>query len=395
MPDNPQDATFEETTPSQGQPLESPKEVKPMPPKADTPPAPPLPGEDLAEAKKPPVPPGTPAEKEILPPPAPIIATPKPPSKIKIIVGITILIFFLASISAGVFLVRQRQETRKKAAGEDQLICMPIDENGNLTNEKYGFNRIKVINNTSASVILWIQENICDYQGQEPAPPYVCNQYARRYNDTITSGENKTYSIDVPCQKIGQLDVAQDDAQMGAPTPDCYNLIDGKIWEGGIAFTLQANSEICPTPTPTPGPTGTPTPTLTPAPTSTPTPIPTPTAKPTPAPESTNCEKCRVYDKNWNLITDFSKIVVGQKIYLTTYGLTTYPAGETPLPGRITKARFRINQGIWQETEEIKGTWKCVGQTCTSPEFYITYTIPSAGSYKIESMVYNQTFGWQ
>jgi len=88
------------------------------------------------------------------------------------------------------------------------------------------------------------------------------------------------------------------------------------------------------------------------------------------------CEFCRVYDTDWNLITDLSTLTVNQTIYFATRGSTTHPQG-------ITEARIRINSGAWQET-----TSKHVD------EFYISYTIPSADSYTIESMVYNPALGW-
>ena len=88
------------------------------------------------------------------------------------------------------------------------------------------------------------------------------------------------------------------------------------------------------------------------------------------------CEFCKVYDEDWEEITDLSTIAIGQTVYFATRGSTTDPKG-------ITKARFRINGGDWQETTTRHGN-----------EFYISYTIPSAGSYTVESMVYNPSLGW-
>lgn len=136
----------------------------------------------------------------------------------------------------------------QKALWEGKLVCMPIDEQGNLTNEKYRFKRLKVINKTDKDAVVWIQENLCPYQEGQPKEGYRCDTYASRRNDTIGSGQEKIYSIDVPCEKIGQLDIAKDNVL----TPDCFNTIDNKVWDGGIAFTIFANSSACPQTTLTP-----------------------------------------------------------------------------------------------------------------------------------------------
>lgn len=100
------------------------------------------------------------------------------------------------------------------------------------------------------------------------------------------------------------------------------------------------------------------------------------TPTPTLPPDTAQCEFCKTYDEDWNEITDLSTLTVGQTIYFATRGSTTHPQG-------ITKARFRINAGTWQETTNKHGDM-----------FYIQYTIPSAGSYTVESMVYNPVLGW-
>jgi hypothetical protein len=68
---------------------------------------------------------------------------------------------------------------------------------------------------------------------------------------------------------------------------------------------------------------------------------------------------------------------VGQTVYFASGWTTNDPAG-------ITKARFRIKSGAWQETT-----------TKHNELFYIQYTIPQAGAYKVEAMVYNPTLGWR
>lgn len=230
--------------------------------------------------------------------------------KTVIILVTTILI--LITIPIAIYLVLQRQEIRKKAAGEP-LVCDP----GPV---RYDSNTITVTNNSGNSINLDVQENLCDYKGESIPLPFgtQCNQFSRRYSTSVANGETKKFSMTVPNCKIGQIDII--------PTGvGCYNNQENKPWEGGMAFALKANSTgynpttgTCPqatipptsipttqpsstpinTPTPSntppPGSTNTPTPTRTPTPTNTPpvgsvptsTPTPTPTAPPgsTPTP---------------------------------------------------------------------------------------------------------------
>lgn len=106
----------------------------------------------------------------------------------------------------------------------------------------------------------------------------------------------------------------------------------------------------------------------------------TPTPTPTLPPDTAQCEFCKTYDEDWNEITDLSTLTIGQTVYFATRGSTSHPEG-------ITKARFRFTIdgaiGSWQETTQKHGE-----------EFYIEYTIPSAGSYTVESMVYNPELDW-
>lgn len=129
-----------------------------------------------------------------------------------------------------------------------------------------------------------------------------------------------------------------------------------------------------PTPKPTPTQTPTPTPTSTLTPTSTPTPLPTPT--PTPV-YTLGCKILKAYDETWGEISNLSTISVGDTVYFLVEGLCDEPQG-------IEDARFRINGGSWQEPTGKK--WD---------HFYLEYLIPSAGSYKVEAMVYNPILGWR
>ncbi len=314
----------------------------------DQPPEPTDPGNLIPGPPLPPEPP--PVEPNLNPAPLPsggsspepplIIATP-PSDKflLKKILAPLAVFLLLVSIPVAVFLVKQRQEIREKAVGEGQLVCMPIDDAGNLTNEKYQYNRIKVINNTSSQAAIWVQENLCPYQGQPPSPGYQCNQYANRYPNRLSAGQSKIYSIDVPNCQIGQLDIAQDDEAVG-PGPDCFNTVDDRIWEGGIAFTIKANSQWLPS----------------------------------------LSHNIKAYDTNWNALSasQLSQLRSGDKVRFATLG---QPAAE------FTKARFRINQGSWQETTTKKPN---------TDEFYLEYAIPAnITNFKIEAEAYHRDQGWK
>jgi len=175
---------------------------------------------------------------------------PQKSKKLKIIFVILGLFFIFISIIAAVYLVRQRQEIRKEAV-EQRLVCMPIDEAGNIINEKYRYDRMKVINQTDKEIQIKVQENFCPYEGIEPQTLYRCDQFAKAYPLKIIPGEERIIKMDVPCQKIGQLDISKDKdhyQHIGVnpnTIPDCFNTTDGRIWEGGIAFTLKSNPSPC------------------------------------------------------------------------------------------------------------------------------------------------------
>lgn len=127
----------------------------------------------------------------------------------------------------------------------------------------------------------------------------------------------------------------------------------------------------------------------TPTPTRGASPTPTPTPTPTPALES-SCDSCLAYDEEWNPIPNPSAIVIGQTVYFATRGSTTHPQG-------ITKARFRINgtaDETWCPELQVVDDWCETTAEHNTKEFYIQYVVPSAGSYKVESMVYNPGLGW-
>lgn len=277
-------------------------------------------------------------------------------SRLKVLAGALTLFLVLISIPLAVFLVQKNQQIEEKAAGEGKLVCMPLDNKGNLTNEKYKYNRIKVINNTNRQVAIWIQENLCPYQGTAPAPGYQCNQYAKRYPNNLSSGQSKIYSINVPNCQIGQLDVAQDDEAMGTYGPDCYNTVDQQIWGGGIAFTIKANSQCAPQTTPTPTP-----------------------------PITAQCREIKVYNLLWETISlkQLSNLQPGDQIKLAVRGETNRE--------EIDKARFRVNAGSWQEAIKPR-----MIDPFDTKEFYIDYVIPEGTTdFTVQAEIHHQTLGWK
>ncbi len=189
----------------------------------------------------------------------------------------------------------------KAMEGEGELVCMPIDNLGNITNEKHQFNRMIVINHTGKPVDILIQENLCNFEGILPSPGFRCDNFIKKSSERIEPNVGKTFEQPIPCNMIGQLDIFQDDQRMGSLTPDCFNTVDNRVWEGGVAFTIKANicqekvvptKAVKPTATPKPAATATPIPpTNTPVPTTTSTPVPptgtpVPTATATPTPQA-------------------------------------------------------------------------------------------------------------
>lgn len=157
----------------------------------------------------------------------------------------------------------------------------------------------------------------------------------------------------------------------------------------------------CPTPTPTPTPTETPSPTPTPTgipsptptptatPTPSPTPTPTPTGEPTPTPTLTptptipptaSCQWLRVFDRDWNLISDYSTLGTGDQVYLGAFPSFT--------GGEIDSARFRVNGNDWQIATEQN---TLDGDTF----YYLSYLIPEETyHFRVEAEIHHLGLGW-
>lgn len=348
-----------------------------------------------------------PLPSPITPPPSPITPSPTSSSGVQIqaahnsssnpnksklaLLGIVLLL--LVAIPSAVYLVLQRQEVRKNAdeeknqtglgANEGQLICMPIDDQGNITNNKYRYNRIKVINNTNQDARLWNQRNFCDYENN-PRDPYRCDHYGNYDLDVIPKGKEEIFSVQPECNQTGQLDLRRCETSAGEISecqnnglPECYNTADSQEWEGGIAFTIYSRPacELTPSPTPSVTPPVSPSPSITP-PLS---PTPSPTLSPAPG---LNCTSLRVYTTDWQEIksTDWASLTLPQTVNFVATGTCDEAQG-------ITKARFRVNNGAWVTVENP--------QQKHQGNFYYPYQINQPGTYKVEVMVYNPALGWR
>jgi len=213
------------------------------------------------------------------------------PRQSKLPSTIALIFIGLISLGGGAYALFFNKTTTNKApevfelAPQGKLTCMPIDDNGNITNDKYRYNRMKVINKTGENRQVWVQWNQCspDEVIHNPNGTIECQKYDKREPHIVGSGEEnaRIFNIDVSCESTGQLDIGADDGKS-----PCFNSIDNQDWQGGVAFTIKTNTQLCnqPTPTPTIAPTPTATPTAIPTPTTTPTVAPTPTLTPTPTP---------------------------------------------------------------------------------------------------------------
>jgi len=95
--------------------------------------------------------------------------------------------------------------------------------------------------------------------------------------------------------------------------------------------------------------------------------------------EEVSCQRIKAYNSLWQEISQeqLSSLRPGDQVYFSVLGSST----------TIDKARFRINNGEWQETTNKKeGT----------EEFYINYTIPSGvTNFRVEAEVHHPTLGWK
>lgn len=340
----------------------------------------------------------------LLPTPPPVTPQTAPPTtggSKKIKIGLAILILFLISVSipAAVWLTSQRQEVRKEAQGQ---VCCRVEAR-NLCSSGFGSWDMTVDSfATEAECDSYIANSSFSYScnccsgcqaagGGSPDPAQICND--PKCPETKAKIRCSSSGSDLRKVIVNQAACAVPTATPPPVTPTptpvgCYKQCtrgttvcgsglvceDSNEGAGILPFYLCLNHDCPGSPTcacggPTATPQPTPTPTTTPIPSGTP----QPTATPTPG---ISCLSCKAYDTNWNQIAP-SSIQLNQTVYFATQGSTNHPQG-------ITKAKFRINGGpSWQETTNKHGEF-----------FYIQYTVSTARSYTIESMVYNPSLGW-
>lgn len=291
--------------------------------------------------------------------------------------SLLVLIIVLVSVPVAVFLTMQSQEIRKKA--QESYPCQTEEDCPNPDHVcHYGYC-------TSCSVFdeptCWTHTSCCWEAGvcktgacpnPPPNPQVSCSAdvsgvHIRNLSTTESVSGNVTWFSTKCNNEKGECFCG------GATKTEYVSLGPGQSWDRGIAgdgcmWQSDLSSSICsasdagclPCETPPGAP-----------------PTPTPTPSPTPPSYILTCNFTRAYDLDWNQITNLNSLTIGQTVYFATGGTTTHPQG-------ITKARFRINNGAWQET-----TLK------HDSDYYIQFTVPSAGDYTVESMVYNPVLGWR
>lgn len=333
------------------------------------------------------------------PPIPPIVSAATGGSK-KIKIGLAILILFLLSVSIpmAVWLTRQRQEIRKYAEGEPcenseecpQIchfnVCRDCSDIGDAptcaTHNKCAWINDSCQLNTNpppsgdcTPTITTTGGGLCGSGSSASVSVRAClpdtcsglTSELRLSFSTVSAqcgGTTYAYNCSTTCGNAGSTQYITFPAESQKGTcrdlsvpcsvPNGCGACQVDIRGNGANVGERVNdSSGCTTPTPT----GTPQPTA------------------TPPGYSISCLTCQVYDTNWNQIAP-SSIQLNQTVYFATQGSTNHPQG-------ITKARFRINGGTWQETTNKHGGL-----------FYIQFTVPSPGSYLVESMVYNPVMGW-
>lgn len=106
----------------------------------------------------------------------------------------------------------------------------------------------------------------------------------------------------------------------------------------------------------------------------------TPPAAPSPSPVSATlqCLDIKFYDTSWTQLTSPAAQIKGGDV------INIAVSASTNEPGGITKARFQINSGTWQETT-TKNSFN---------EYYLQVTV-STGQFNVAGEVFNSTLGWK
>lgn len=257
------------------------------------------------------------------------------------------------TIPVGLALVKQRQEIRNQAAGTLTATDCTVNPGQTSCDVSVSWNFTAALNVNY--IIRVLKDNqLIDLKGIWHTPLFEENATNCKSDCNCTSYDSCNSKCGYPRCTPQQSGTQTFNLECGKTVVfRLYNL-DCNWGNGGCETdNVSAKSSACPQ-------------------------SPTPTPTPTPLPSfSMSCSAIAAFDSNWNQITNLNSIAVNQTIYFTVHGTTNDPQG-------ITKARFRINSDAWQETTQKHGD-----------DFYIQYTVATAGSYTVDAEVFNPALGWK
>jgi hypothetical protein len=304
------------------------------------------------------------------------IAPPSGKSKTaKIVLAVLAIFFLLASVPAAVYLVKQRQEIRKAAVGQEVLTVnvteddkgrygIPGEKTGShayccvdhdtleVSSPKESFAEVdKIIiesHDHTASVAIKLDahaetgwqnvddfdvgsrnEKVCDEDG-----PYYPDHEAPNYTHNEADSCYKNHTTSLGCQKIDKIRMkfysTDDDPQKDKGE---HLHIKKVIWYFCPAYELSCNNVV-------------------------------------------------PYTSDWEEIgdDDWANLVLPTIVNFVVEGSCDEPQG-------ITKARFRISGGVWQEVSNPSQKYQ--------GNFYWPYELTETGDYSVEAEVYNPGLGWR
>lgn len=267
------------------------------------------------------------------------VQSPHTPTKYggkKVIATIFGVLFLIAGVAAGVYLVRQRQ--------------LNVGFAWDCSKYVFGVSKEGAVNVTNSS--------------SRNEPGQKANVYI---NETLVS------TVDVPALSPGQA------ANLGTVSVPSGQGFTWRV-KGTADCENNGSYEATPTAIPTEVPTSVPTEKPTPIPSDKPTDI--PTQEPTQPPVETNakCNAVKAYDREWNLLNseDLGSLTAGSKVRFAVSGTAT--------SGTFDKARFTINGTLRAEVATKKPG---------SEEFYDEYTIPEGvTNFTVKGEVHHSELGW-
>jgi len=120
----------------------------------------------------------------------------------------------------------------------NKVVCYPSDGDN-----EFNSNKMTVVNNTGNTVNFQVQKNVCPNNYKNPDTDgtkiknkkYQCNNWLDTQSVVLAPGQSGEYVINVPFCQVGQLDIKPNGF-------GCYKKKDGKLWSGGLAFTMKADS---------------------------------------------------------------------------------------------------------------------------------------------------------